>query len=407
MSGPVKWYVFCHYPKANSLDDIIERIRDIDTIQWGIIGREIGPQCGREHMHGVIHLTRKMRVNQVKELFKSPDGEYLDDVQPSKFPKEAILYAKKDGNWDDWGEDPFVIKRRRQVEAVTDAAKQARQIGRRNQAAEDAEFVLDLIKDGKDDIIPAHFILRYGGTIDKLIAKWSPPPKELTWTPDVCPNKFIWGPAGTGKTFELAKMPNVFSAEMSGETMWFNNYNPKVHNVVLLDDFSKYQVKKTAILKQLAGHAAVTVQTKGGMMIIRPEAIYVTSNVQPAEIWQGEDLRAILRRFNVYKKISLEADYENDTYAKDYSNMGTISTKFADGTVFQKPIESSSSTVPEPQQEEDIQEDNREHVYETDEEDFAVEPIHGNQLQTLGEDIWEGSDIPILQTLLESDDESV
>lgn len=76
---------------------------------------------------------------------------------------------------------------------------------------------------------------------------------------------------------------------------WWDGYVGQ--ELVIIDDFDKYNLKQSGDMKRWLDIYPFQAQTKGGMSMIRPKKIVVTSNYHPDEIWDDELTRgAIVRR---------------------------------------------------------------------------------------------------------------
>lgn len=98
---------------------------------------------------------------------------------------------------------------------------------------------------------------------------------------------------------------------------WFNDWNPKVHKAVLLDDLDKSHACLGHYLKQWADKYPFQAETKGATQFsIRPETIIVTSQYTPDKIWPEETdqelVGAIKDRFKVIDATQWEVRRSDD-----------------------------------------------------------------------------------------------
>lgn len=47
------------------------KLEDTNIVDWWIAGHEVAPKTGHRHVHIYLILARKLRINQVSDLFMS------------------------------------------------------------------------------------------------------------------------------------------------------------------------------------------------------------------------------------------------------------------------------------------------------------------------------------------------
>lgn len=142
--------------------------------------------------------------------------------------------------------------------------------------------------------------------------------KEKVKDLEECCGVWVLGPPGVGKSHYVRKDCGHLESEILNKNCnkWFNDWNPMVHKVVLLDDFDKTHSNLGHYVKTWADKYAFQAEVKGGSMeAIRPERVYITSNYTPAEIWEEDPVlvAAIEDRFTV-------VDARNWTVRRDTTN---------------------------------------------------------------------------------------
>lgn len=120
--------------------------------------------------------------------------------------------------------------------------------------------------------------------------------KEVLPT-DTLEHEWVHGPTGTGKSL-TARQEHPVHYVKDPQSRWWDGYRHE--DVVIIDDFDKYQVAQGGDLKRWLDHYPFQAPIKGSYMMIRPKKIIITSNYAPDEIWtEPETLDPILRRVKV------------------------------------------------------------------------------------------------------------
>lgn len=87
------------------------------AVRYLVVGREVGAQ-GTPHLQGFVSFVQRKRLAQVKSVLGgNPHVEIARD------PPGAIVYCKKDGDWDEIGEAPAGSGSRSDLNAFKDAVK--------------------------------------------------------------------------------------------------------------------------------------------------------------------------------------------------------------------------------------------------------------------------------------------
>lgn len=239
-----------------------ESVQNLDC-KFLVYGREVGEEL-TPHLQGTIGFKGNKRLSAVKGLIPRAHWEQTRDVTKS------IQYCKKDGNVFEKGEVPMT---------KSQAAKKG------------VEERWALAKAGKFDQLPPEFIRAYMTCYTYGQGK-VPNLTELE-------HEWWYGDTGTGKTRKAREeYPDAYIKEPS--TAWWDGYDGQ--EVVIIDDFDKYQVKQGGDMKRWLDHYSFQAPYKGSMRMIRPRKIIVTSNYHPDEIWEDRQTREpILRRVHVVR----------------------------------------------------------------------------------------------------------
>lgn len=113
---------------------------------------------------------------------------------------------------------------------------------------------------------------------------------------------WYYGKTGTGKSHAAREdFPGAFLKVSNNK--WWDGFNSNRHKFAIMDDFDKSHAYMGFHLKIWGDRYAFPAEVKGNTIRIRPEALIVTSNYHPKEIWPNEPatLDPILRRFKVVR----------------------------------------------------------------------------------------------------------
>ena len=103
----------------------------------------------------------------------------------------------------------------------------------------------------------------------------------------------LWGPTGTGKTHrvwefalrEYGSHDVVFQPLEGSSHLWWDDYNPAKHKIILMDEF-RGSVAKPAFILRLCDRYPMPLPTKGSSIARgQVDHIFFTSNEHPAEWW--------------------------------------------------------------------------------------------------------------------------
>lgn len=230
-----------------------------EVITYCIFGREVGEDAHTRHLQGYIELSRRLRLAQVKRLLGS---RYHLEARRGTAAQASDYCAKDD-------ESPFTYG----------------EISTPSQGARSDLVALKSALDEKkplSEISQEHFgqFLRYERSIKSYLALNQ---EKRTWEVDV---KVYWGISRTGKTRR--------AYEEAGETLWvypgkgwFDGYYGQDN--VLFDDFYG-DMPISLLLKVLDDWYPCSVPTKGGHVNWKPRAIWITSNTDPRDWYNGDSI---------------------------------------------------------------------------------------------------------------------
>lgn len=237
-----------------------------------VVGKEVG-ESGTPHLQGYISWVNARTWESVKKLCPTAHWEAARGT-----PEEASEYCKKDKDFFEKGTLPLSSKKKGESEKARWAdALLCVQEGR--------------LEDVPPDILCVHLkSVEYA--VDRIAASKRKLDDLMEWT-----HEWRYGHTGTGKS-ETARKENPGAYIKNPNNVWWDGY--KGEDVVIIDDFDKYQVKQGGDMKRWLDKYAFQAESKGKQTMIRPKKIIVTSNYSPQEIWTDEQtLDPILRRVKV------------------------------------------------------------------------------------------------------------
>lgn len=124
--------------------------------------------------------------------------------------------------------------------------------------------------------------------------------ETLNWSDEQCPNIWMYGPPGSGKSSQFQGQPSTY---LKDDTKWWDNYDGE--DTVLIEELGPEHKHLLRFLKIWADRYPFNAEVKGGYSgKIRPKRIVVTSNYRPIDIWSNDDVLPLIRRFQVVEKIA-------------------------------------------------------------------------------------------------------
>lgn len=248
-------------------------------IKYIVVGKEIG-EGGTPHLQGYVHFKNKISLKQLSDFL--PRGRLA--VRHGTH-KQASDYCKKDGDYWEWGTLP-----------VDDCGA----AGRDSMEALMSE-TMECIRQGDYLSIPmaaTHFIK----AAEYRFLKEQEQNRDLStmdYTDEDTPHEWIWGCTGTGKSKYVDELKKAgASVYKKTRNKWWNGYINQ--EIVHIDEMGPKQVEMGSNLKEWVDRYAFNAETKGGMMMIRPKKIIVTSNYRIEEVFPDPaDHLPLKRKFKV------------------------------------------------------------------------------------------------------------
>lgn len=240
---------------------------------------EVG-ECGTTHFQGYVQFTTRKRLTTIKGYLPQAHWEIARGSAEANRTYCTKSESRVDGPWT-FG----TITRqgqRRDVEAFRDAILEGKS---------DAE----LLEEHCTQVCLFPRFIQFCRTSGL---------RERDEKPTV---RCYYGASGTGKTRDAvgtAEKHEVFlvSRPDSGRPLWWDGYNPRLHKVVVIDDF--YGWIPWSYLLQLIDRYPFKVEIKGGKVEFNSPFIFLTSNSHPKEWYKNipnNDLTPLLRRIDEIK----------------------------------------------------------------------------------------------------------
>jgi len=252
-----------------SIDDLLFRL--VDPV-YLVFGKEVG-ESGTPHLQGFVHFENARSFKALKAAL--PRAHIEIKSSRSTFA-QASEYCKKDGDFHEQGvlpSDP----------AVKGADEKERWVS-----------IIALAESGDWERIKEDFPIEYGTKLKTLEYLHAKRPRALVEIDEAVPHQWIYGPPGTGKS-RTARDQNPGAFIKDPTEKWWDGYDGE--DVVIIDDFDKFQVKQGGDMKRWLDRYPFQAQVKGGYMKARPSKVIITSNYHPKEIWDDDvTVKAILRR---------------------------------------------------------------------------------------------------------------
>jgi len=245
----------------NYVEKEIEQLKLVDCL-YLVLGYEVGPTNGIKHIQGFLTFKKPYRLAALKKI---NDRAHWEAAKGTSL--EASNYCKKDGDFYEIGTPPTPGKRT------------------------DLEEVAKLLKEGHAvatvaDLFPVQYI-RYGRGIRDLALITQKPYEH-----DDVRGIWYYGKPGSGKSYSARSNPPFY---LKPQNKWFDGYAGET--TIILDDLDEGGKCLGHHLKIWTDRYSCTGETKGGTVHLRHTQFIVTSNYRIGELFEGEMLKALIRRF--------------------------------------------------------------------------------------------------------------
>lgn len=244
-----------------------------DKCKYIVIGKETAPTTGTPHLHVFIIYPKNVRTATARAMWPT---RIADFTYARKDSVTCRNYCIKGGDFWEHGETPVD-----KGEGEKERWEQAREAA----------------KNGDWEAIPADIFIRYIGNLKKIYTEAQPIPEPVQQL------DFHWfyGPTGTGKSLTARREnPDYY---LKGINRWWDGYTGQ--ECVIIEEWSPLEPGLEKLmghyLKQWADHHPFQAETKGGMKMIRPPKIIVTSNYSLEDCFHDPNLLDPLkRRFKIH-----------------------------------------------------------------------------------------------------------
>jgi len=275
----------------NYTDEDILKFEDLkEFTTYFVYGKEIAAS-GLSHLQCYICGKKQITLPTLRKWF--PRFSYFRVALGT--PEQASAYCKKDGNFVEHGELP-ANGRAKGGEATKAKWNQIAALASEKKMAElKVEY-------------PKEYICNYR-SLKQIGFDEAVQPKDL----DCVCGEWIWGETGVGKSYTARKEnPGYFVKPLN---KWWDNY--KGQEVVIIEDMSPaFGQSMEYFMKIWPDCYAFPAEIKNHVTMIRPKKVIVTAQYHPSQIWQGEALKAISRRFTIRNLLTLEQRDINNIFSK-------------------------------------------------------------------------------------------
>lgn len=241
--------------------------------RYMICGHEVGKN-GTPHIQGHIQTHHGKTIKSLQRTAKKFKIDF--SLHTILITVEAsIEYCKKDGNWWDIGKPTFQ--------------------GARTDLDSLMLFIKDVPQTRERELMETfpHQLARYSQFVAKYkLLCMEDHLKDLDWKEP--PNIWIYGPPGSGKSrIVRRRYKRVYSKQPN---KWWDGYDGQ--DCILIEDIEPRHNVLSWHLKIWADRYPFIAQIKGSSVHIRPDAIVITSNYLPEQIFDDCTMvKAIRRRF--------------------------------------------------------------------------------------------------------------
>jgi hypothetical protein len=244
--------------------------KTIPIFHYGIVGKEVCPTTGRQHLQCYFELKKQTRFNAIKKAL--PDGCHIESRKGSQ--QQSIDYCKKDNKCEEFG-SMRIAGRPTSIELrnlVLNGERLSTIVNNNDLTFNDIKF------------------------IEKLKGYQPEPPiskPEVYW---------IHGSPGSGKTTQAYELGSFFKVDnySKNRTKWWDGCDEQ--ETIIFNDWrpSEYWTADTTL--RILGGEPERVETKGSSTWIRNCKRIIITCKKPEDVWmknhRDEEIQQLIRRID-------------------------------------------------------------------------------------------------------------
>lgn len=237
-------------------------------------GYEKAPETGTPHLQGFVAFTDAKPFASVARLLPRA---HIAACKGNALQNEQ--YCKKDGDFWEKGVRPLTQAEKGETETERwRAIRLAYHEGR------------------IDDIDPAIYA-RYQRNLESAERHEQLVKRKFETLDGDLLHEWHHGPTRVGKSSYVRELyPGAYVKEPGCK--WWDGYN--YEDVAIFEDLGPGDKASAGAFKRWLDRFPFRIETKGGMMLVRPKKVVITSNYAPRELFEGRDADAIEARLIIH-----------------------------------------------------------------------------------------------------------
>jgi len=306
-----RWMVTLNFAGASCAEDFtpehqisfnrLNAAAQVPPCTYAVFQPEMG-EHGTFHVQGYFEFNKRMTMKQVKDHVGSRC--HLDAARGTQ--DECIAYCTKETDLD---ADPPVYGRIEDGEVMEfgERMKVSEKTGRTAGSRTDWADVWAMVKQGakNTDILDKHPAMIPNVRAIQHARFAVQCESSRNWTTKLL---VLWGTPDSGKTttaISLCEKGRYFIVAADGKQLWWDGYDPSIHDTVIFDEFVGSRAPIT-FMNQICDSIDLNVQTKGGFSRFLAKRVIITSNFSPRE-WYRNVVEA--RQESLWRRIATEVEF--------------------------------------------------------------------------------------------------